>query len=387
MARPWFLYALALMGVGSYIDNARGPLLPRIAEALQLPYSHAAWLFAGGNLSAVAAAFVLLAASKRWTEERLTVAALLFGCVAVAATHWVENFPTFLLFAALCGSAVYLLGTLANLWVLRHAPVEKRSRYFCALHTMYGAASLFAPVAVGRLFLYTPSWRAPFWVYVPLAAVLLFTLRGASRGTPVAYLPDPQAPAEARPHSSVAKRSLWVVTLCLYVVAEVLVASWMVAFVVGRYAIAPVEAGKFLTGFFLVMAITRGICSFVLSERWEKPLLYGSIVGSLAFAVLGQQFGPWFLPLAGVLGPFFPLFVARSSKVFAQEGKSMTQILLFAVQGMLVVAHVCMGGLADRYGVAFAYWSPVPCFLLVLALLPFLDRRVGAGVAWRAGTV
>jgi hypothetical protein len=114
------------------------------------------------------------------------------------------------------------------------------------------------------------------------------------------------------------------------------------------------------------MGITRLLCFLSLSARLETKLMLGCLAFAAGFFVLGHGGFLWGFCLAGVLGPFFPLLLARISRVFPEVAAKLTIWVLTVVQGTLAVLHLTVGWLTDRWGITHAY--QLPAFFLLLAL-------------------
>lgn len=367
------------MALASYLDNVRGPLFPLIGKSLGLNYGHASWLFTAGNLAAIAISVWLLSATRRYDERPLVQRTLALAAAAVLASLFVTNFGGLVAFAALLGAAIHANGALANLWTLRHSRPEELGRRLCGLHMFYGFASMLGPMAVDALLRWTPSWHWPLFVALPAVPLMMWLVRRdvsgpAVEADTVAEPPDPRKPTAF-------ERTLLIGTICVYVAAEVFTSAWLVAFLVGARGMSVEDASPYLAGFFLCVGLSRALCFWRLDESRERTALVSTLVLAAVAFVCGHAVSPLFFPLAGVLGPFFPIFMARASRRYPTYSKQITQQLLLAMQATLAVGHWLVGRAADRFGIGATYLGPAVGMVLVLVGFVLLERRSTLGAA------
>ena len=75
--RPaWYRFlfgGIASLLLVSFLDNARGPLIPVLLSSLHIPYETAGLFLTLGNLAAIAATFFLGRALQKWGERRSAI--------------------------------------------------------------------------------------------------------------------------------------------------------------------------------------------------------------------------------------------------------------------------------------------------------------------------
>lgn len=366
-----YLFGLALMALASYLDNVRGPLFPLIGKSLGLNYAHSSWLFTAGNLAAIVVSFWLLQATRRHPEKVLVVQTLALAVAAVLASFLVTSFGGLVAFAAVLGAAIQANGALANLWTLRHSQPEALGRRLCGLHMFYGFASMLGPMAVDAILRFTPSWRWPFLVALPAIPWMLWAVRRDAEG---AAAPAPEnGPIDTR-RPTPFERFLLLGTVSLYVAAEVFTSAWLVAYLVGARGFTVEKASPYLAGFFLCLGLTRAACFWRLDERRERAALAVTLLLAAGAFFLGHRVSPVFFPLVGILGPFFPIFMARMSRRFPTYSKEITQHFLLAMQVTLAVGHWLVGRAADRFGLEATYYGPSILILLVFVGFSSFER-------------
>ncbi len=353
------------MSLASYLDNLRGPLLPLLSQRLQLPYSQSSWFFGTGSLGAVVCLFTLLRFSKRISDRSLTLFLFLAASVAVAALYAVDSFPRFLMTAGLWGGTISLLGALGNTLMIHGTDTKNRGRFFCGLHMMYGFASLVAPFVVAQTVKRQWAFETASLVVFPFLVVLgLLGLRLGDRG----------GPATAPQKHKLNTVQIWILILFgSYVAGEVLLSTWMITYLVDFKKVSMTSAASVLSAFFLLMGLSRALCFVSLPPAWEGRLLGLSLVLALVGSLVGRFWWTPGLALAGLVGPLFPLFMARVSRVFPEVARSLTLWILGAIQLTLVFSQWLTGRVADRFGIETAFLLP-NVFLLIsgIALAVYL---------------
>lgn len=366
---------LLVLVVASYLDNVRGPILPAVSKALGVGYGSTAWFLVAGNLAAVGCTFLLIFLTRRISERAIACG---FGFVAIAATlfsPFVDDFTRLVVLAIGLGSAIAVLGALCNVFVIHGTTLDARARAFCGLHMMYGFGSLLAPGTAGVLLERGFRWQAPLLVSIPGLIAMAVYLYVA--------LPPQHRSAETHPGNFRVTRVnvLMLFAIPLYVAAEVMVSMWMTPFLVEE-GLHVGAASKYLLGFFLTMGVTRALCFLSLKPQQEAWFLWGSLIFGAVFFSLGRAGWYWGFALTGVLGPFFPLFLARVTRAFSKDSAALTLAIITAMQVILAVFHLSIGNVSDRLGMSLAYWMPVA---LIGAALVALGLYIHAeGVALRS---
>lgn len=354
--------SVAVLFVSSYLDNVRGPLLPFLSRQLAVSYSKMSWLLIAGNFAAAIGNLLLIPLSERGGIRVVTLVTTFLGILVWVAATQVEGFPSLMVFAVLCGVAVAGLGSVCNLLMLRGTDPVHRARAFCGLHVMYGVGSVGAPGFVGFLLARQVAWPM---VVAPGAVVLAVLLVWAW------FRLEAEPVKEVRPwFQRLSANQIWIViTFCVYVACEVLMSMWMTTYLVEVPGLTVEGAAPYLSGFFLMMAITRLICLFSLPPKWETPVLAGSFLAAVIFFLMGHAGQLWAFTAAGILGPFFPVLLARVSRQYPEEAPTLTLWILTSIQLTLAVFHLVVGRLADVVGVSRSYLLPVPLAVLTFVFL------------------
>lgn len=358
----YVICGLLILLVSSYIDSVRGPLLPVLNHALSLDYSQSSWFLIAGNFAAVFSTFLLLPLIHRYGSKAITIGICVLGGTGAASALVVTDFYGMLLLAVLLGSAIATAGAICNLLVFKGTDQVHRSRMLCGLHMMYGFGSFLAPTVAGNVLTAGFSWPTVVIVTVPFFAGLgLFAWLGFPReaGTSGA------APVHGR---FTALQVLTIFTFVIYVAAEVLTSVWMVPYLVEVRKLGLLSATRYLSLFFLMMGLSRFLCFFSLKPQHESLVFSGALILYGVFFSLGHAGYGWALPLTGIVGPFFPLFLARVSRRFSEQAARLTLWIMACVQLGLAAAQFFVGRLADAWGLQKTYFLPLILMSLAFCL-------------------
>lgn len=356
-----------LLFVGSFLDNLRGPLLPMLSDLFRLAYSESSLFLALGNIGAVIATFALLFLKPRFRERTTVFGVILFGVGSGLLSYTVQGKGTLFLLAFCLGATIASFGAMSNLLIIRGTDSKWRGPVFCGLHTMYGLGSLTAPLVLSSFQLKEESWRNPL-VLVSSASLLAFPLFWRK----LSKLPHEESRVPEAVHLNPFQGFI-VVLVSTYVIGEVMASAWMVTYLVKVRSFSVADASWYLSGFFLTIAVTRGALFLSFKERHESLLLISSVAFSAVFFLIGLKFGAYGFVFAGVLGPFFPVFLSRLSRLFPKQANTLVLWILGTMQIAQFMAHKWVGWTADNYGMDAAYWIPfgVLCLTNVLLLIYF----------------
>jgi len=352
--RSYLISGFTLLICAAYLDNVRGPLLPVIADSLGVSYGAVSWILILGSVAAVFATIGLLPLLERMSDRKVAAGVAALGLVTTFLVHGVTSFPSLLVFGAVLGAAVATMGSMANVLTVRGASPANLGRMLSGLHLMYACGSVAGPMLVGALLEREIGWR--WLISVPAGLLLLvmgLNLRswGGASATFEVSAPKP---------GPVPRRAAFVLLLFgTYVTGEVLASMWLVTYLTEVHQFSIAESSNYMIGFFVAMGLSRGACTFFYSSRYEKPVLYGSLlVFCLAFSI-GLSGNPLGFVGAGLVGPFFPIFFGRMSADFPQHWRSMMISVIVFMQMLLAVLHFVLGRMIDAIGIETAYFFPI----------------------------
>jgi MFS family permease len=358
----------AFLICSSFLDNLRGPLLPQISRSLGLDFSQSSLFISTGNLSSVGATLLIAVLSRRIPVVRLGTPVLIFGALSCLFVAFVVNRPTLTIFAAIIGISITVLGSLSSIYVIEGTPILLRSRMLAGLHSLYGLGSLVAALAVAAQLKLGWSWQV---LFMGCAALLAAILAGASQSRK-ASRNTPQM--SARPDRAFKLVDLaYCVPIVLYVLGEVGTSTWLVTYVVRAQGVGEAFGSVLLSGFFGCLAGSRVLTMFLCRPGSEWKWSIVSLGFATVFFYLGLTLSPYFFPLVGILGPFFPLYIQFFSVKFPGYWQTIALLTFSIQQAALAAFHYGMGWMVDHQGASVAYVIPGLC--LVLSFVTLLRVR------------
>ncbi len=374
MGMRWsvFIVGAGLLCIGSWIDNLRGPILPTLAQLYQLDYGSTAIMVSVGNLVAMASTWLLMPLLNRWSIRQVGVSVLIYTCIVSGATVLVKTPIHLYIWGAMIGGAISTMGSLSNIFVQSSCDARRRGQIMSALHSLYGLSSLFAPWVAGLVLTKPERWPILFASMAPITILLAFF----TRCLPLQSSSDSHGNVKsvAQPMSIGPIHTLTILVLVAYVLGEVLISTWMTSFLIETHKLTIKEASVYTSLFFAVMLVTRIACSIFARPPHHRLLLKVSLLASLTCFIGAQTTGwLWLLPLAGLLGPFFPLYVTWVGLRFPERDRSLVLWMLSMMQASLAFMNYVMGAFADWWGFKIAYLTPAVMLFLGLILLKILE--------------
>ena len=153
---------------------------------------------------------------------------------------------------------------------------------------------------------------------------------------------------------------------------------WMTSFLVDIHKLTVESASYYTSLFFLLMMGSRLACFFFLNEKNQKYLLVASLgipLITMTLGILTEAY--WLLPIAGLFGPFWPIFMAKVTRSFPTQWKALTMWLLFGLQFSLLCMNYAVGKLTEVTSMQNAYLiAPIFCVLTIFCygLLKFRKK-------------
>lgn len=333
---------------GMYI-SLYGPMYPRLLEHFQLSQAQVGWIASAnflGSSSAILGATWLM--GRFGLRRMLTVSPLLVavGAIGVGLS---PSWTLALLSALVAGLGAGGVSSGINI-SLASLP-ERSAPVLNAVNAMFGLGSVLGPLLVAGLPGSTVRW--PFVVVGLLAFVVLVCARGLPRTTPTS------APRDTVPR---AKRGITLFTLLLflYVMLEVGAGSWMTTHLTPQLGAR--NAAALVSGFWLAFMLGR-FAGAPLAAKFPPQVLVPAAavlsIGAAGLTTFPDLRVAAYILLGLVLAPIFPTTVAWYGQHLtprrlpvAMTGGSMGAVAIQPLMGLAVSSSSV---------------SAIPVVLLVLA--------------------
>ncbi|ACO45187.1 MFS transporter [Deinococcus deserti] len=340
--------AVAFAVQGMYI-SLYGPIYPRLLEHFDLTQAQVGWIagvsFLGSSSAMLGATWLM----GYFGVRRMLSISLLHVGIGAVGVGFSPGWTLALLSALVAGLGIGGVSSAINV-SLASLP-ERSAPVLNMVNAMFGLGCVLGPLLVAALSSGTTRW--PFVVVGLLAFVVLVCARGLPRTAPTT------APRDTVPR---AKRGITLFTLLLflYVMTEVGAASWMTTHLAPQLGAR--NAAALVSGFWLAFMLGR-FAGAPLTAKFPPQVLVPAAavlaIGAAALTSLPDLRVAAYMLLGLVLAPVFPTTVAW-------YGQHLTpRRLPIAMTGgtMGAVAIQPLMGLA----VSSSSVSAIPVVLLVLA--------------------
>lgn len=366
--------SLFIYGFG---DNLRGPLFPEIIQSFGLSDSAASWYFALASLMSFVSSFLVRKIKSISSLLWLLYLGIFLVFLGFAIQHFAGDYTAVLVGSAFFGCSIGLLGMAQNNLVILGTSKKNRSRMLSILHSMYGLASLLAPLFVA--WLSDLRWQQTIYYFAWVA--LIFCIGGVilhfKKKESIAHFSQFQE----HPDSKLAG---WFelkisVAVSLYVIVEVMLGTRLALFMRRFFESDLHSSSLYVTGFFACLLIGRLLVSFSSFSLSTRTILIGSLLSSFVCILVGIFVHPLGLVVSGLtLGPFYPQSMAYISHLFPFKSTTIVSWTLAVQSIFIVVMHWGIGKLTDLVDLKLALLM-APLFLLVsFCIIHFIPEEAHA---------
>lgn len=355
MIWPFIFLSYASLFVFGLTDNIRGPLFPEILKQFAISDGMGSLMFALSNISGFIASYACRYLLRRY--DRLSV--LQGGCLGLIISLWglalSPIFPLFLIFSFIFGLSLGVLGLVPNILVPMGCNPERKQRMLSGLHTMYGLASLLAPLLAAGVEHLTGSWRWTFGL-ASVAPILLLLYTGHSSHKSL----HTKSQISADEHKANKKRNLkpqlfLALMLSFAVAAEIMISSRLALYMQRNWNFTMEASSIYVTYFFVCMMLGRLLFTLVHIRRSAPRTLSISLVLTVLCLLLGIFVHPLLLAATGfTIAPFYPLALSWISSEFPEDLDSAVSYMMTADSVMLIVMHLSIGKMTDLWGIKHA---------------------------------
>jgi FHS family glucose/mannose:H+ symporter-like MFS transporter len=376
-ARWVLLLTLASMFALGLSDNIRGPLFPELLSFFQLSNAQGSWSFAVASAAAMLGNIL-----SAWVIKKIELNKLLGLSMAIMAAGllWMglsPDFTNYVFGAFIYGLSMGATAVAQNLMIAENIPGEKQTKFFASLHSLYGFSSLTAPFVASRApgwftevssaQSYLTGWQSAFFISGLFSALVMLLILSTQPSPALQSAHrDDQLSAERPAHWTV---MIWFAGFfAFYVAAEILVSTRLALYMRTYFGMSLEQSSNYVTYFFIFLLAGRLVLAFKSFSMPIKKQLNLSLVSSLVSLLLGLLVHPFFLALTGLtMAPYYPLAVTYIAQVTGRQNRRFLTFALSVQSLSVILMHVGVGYLTDRWGLMQAYGFGG--LLLVAALL------------------
>jgi|GEM_PF-1114862 len=367
----YILVAYASMLCYGLLDNSRGPAYPYILDRFQVSNQAGSMLFAIASF----AGLIMISFGRAWLGrigelggQRLFLFLMFFGASITGIADRMGGFPLLL-----CGSFILGLGlggsTLStNILVAFGTSASSSRRVFSGLHSMYGIASITAPLLFAVSIKAGIPWST---VIIAFSFTPLLVLVASSRTSQFAHEPEKSRKPDG---ISAWTRSRVGLIVSFYVAGEIVLSSRMVFYLSKESGMNPADASYYL-GLFFTLLLTGRLLFSSFHFRWSSfAIMLTSIVSSILLFILGIALHPMMLSMCGFsMSFYFPCAMDWISKRYGTNAGYMMTSVMASVAALSILMHWGVGTVADIAGARTSI-SLGPLFLL-LSLIVMISTR------------
>ncbi len=374
--KSYIYLAYASLMVQGLADNIRGPLFPELLQQFNLDNKTGSLFFSVASGMIIVGGYLggyLLDKIGRVRALQVSTFILFLSLLGI----WISpQFFMVLVSVFFFGLSFGIMGVAQNVMVIEASPVSDVQKWQSGLQSMYGLASLTAPLLVSLMHAFGYQWKISFLVASVLTGILLLgTFFGKEKKHEITV-----NHIEAQ-RSKVLEIFYFGFILASYVAVEIMVSSRLAQFTreVARWDYS--ATGTLNSLFFVGLFVGRLIFVF-----WRPPVsLKTQMMVCLFATILVLSFGilvhPAGLAMAGLaMAPFYPLCMTMAGRLFPKDLNRVAGQGI-ALTGVTVVAmQTIVGYCADKFGLGLSLFVG-PAFaglslMMILAYQPLFQRNI-----------
>jgi len=364
----WFAYAsLFFLGLS---DNIRGPLFPEIIKEFSLSNSESSLFFALSSGMIIPAGFLSSFLLKKVGSVKALRIALFLSVLGLFGIAILPKYFLILGAAIIFGFAFGIMGVTQNVMVIEAAPHAELQKWQSGLHSMYGLASLVAPMVVLFLYHVHPVWRISFYFIAVLGLLLfLITFLIEKKGASLVQEASPEL------SSTGFEQFLFACIIASYVAAEILAGTRIAQFSRESFQMSFSQGTQLTSLFFVMLFVGRFLFIFWHPKISLKKQMLISLSGSFVLSLFGLFVHPLGLALSALLmAPFYPMSMTVAGRLFKNELHKVTSLAIALSGATIMLVQLVVGFLGDQFGLQVALLMG-PFFSLFAMALIFQYRR------------
>jgi fucose permease len=376
---PILIAYLSMLVLG-VADNVRGPLFVDILKSFSLDHSRGSLFFSLGSAMVLPGGYLAGYLLKKVSLTRAMQISVLLMTSSLIGFAISRSFEVLLIFVPFFGLALAMQGVVQNVTVLKLAPHERMQKLQSGLHSMYGLASLVAPLLVILIMHYRSDWQSVFAVASVLGIVILLFSFSGKNGHPDPKESQVSGRKVANPQSLdpvggerfLGKKAAWYfgTMMAIYVTVENLLFTHISQFARESAHFDLQTANTLTTLFFAAVFFGRILFSFWQPERPLIQQMSLCLIGAIFTILGGAWISPWIFILAGLcVAPFYPMGMTAAGHYFKGEVGTVASHTVGLSGITVVIMQTLVGFISDLASLPWAMMVGCVFAVLTLAML------------------
>jgi len=365
-------YYLSFIGLG-VVTASVGPALPFLSEQVQVTLAEASGLVVAQSAGFMLGSFLAGPLTDRLRAHGLFQVCLLVSAACALAVPNMPDFPLLLVCLFLMGTFVGGIdvgGNIVIVWLFR----EKFAPFLTGLHFIWGLGALAAPLIIVTFEELTGDLRLSYTIIAGILLVMLLLFIRLPSPAPI------RDRKETRYHIPPRPMFMLIAMMFLAATSEIVVATWLLAYVLQRDLADAITGGYLNSSLFLGMLGARLASIFLLRRFTIAQVLYGGLFALaagclLALAMPASLAVLWIAAiLVGVgFAPLIPGCLSLAPNHLPPEGRVTSWMYAGASLGFLAMPWIT-GQLFESVGPQIIWHFSLGGTILSLLLLYALEQ-------------
>lgn len=358
-------FMFAIMILSAIADNLRGVFIPSFKADFLVKDTHMGVMIVVGSIGYIIFAYLGGMICETMGHKKVISMGIALTILSLVTLYLSPNFAVLLVGMFLLNAGWAFIGVAINTAIPIIA-VSFQAVIMNLVHFCYGIGATITQKSAGLLLFKGIEWRTMylcisilyFIVFIAFISVKMPSVNKSKEDKKIDY-------------RSIFKHKLiyfYMISLGLYVAAEIGTGNWFVNYMKETYAYNENQGTYYTTLFFGTYALGRLLGGFIVEKLGTvKTVLISSVLAFL-FYIIGLAVGQKGLILIGFSGLFFsiifPTLILSTNEVFKKNITYIIGILTTASSAISMAVNFIIGWLNDCIGVPMAYYTIPVCLLL-----------------------
>ena len=371
-----FINAQVGLFISALLDNSRGLIIPELIREIKLDYFDAGLFLTISNIFAAIMSFMLTHILKKVGEKNTLLLALSTSVLICLSSFVVVNKLAFVAFGIFLGMMFGTIQSISSILTIRASEGSKNNKLMTVNTILYGFFCLLCPILFGLVTSFGLRWNM-FYLFlgvVILIIAILFKifLEEDSEISKIEKKENQENKKNLFLHLEI-KAVFFICMLGFYSAGDVLASVWIPSLIKSIQNKTNFPLYVYSSGFFLVLSLSRLLWLIFGKKQYETIVMYGSLLLSVLFSIMGLNWDPILIIFMGLKGPFFPIIFGRITSYFPDTWKDVTVYWWSYFQLSLCFLHYILGYVASSIGVVKMFYIS-PLMILISLVLLFIFK-------------